>query len=90
MLTQPTVPVFETGFAKGWSEIAEGVSRIRLNAKCGACKWRLLCRSCAACAYWETGAYDSVPEYMCRYTEETYRLLEEYLNKSEAFEATAS
>ena len=38
---------------------------------------RHLCRTCAASALLETGSYAGVPDYMCRYAEESLRLLEE-------------
>ena len=34
-----------------------------------------LCRTCAASALLETGRYDGTPDYMCRYTAHTFRLL---------------
>lgn len=36
-----------------------------------------MCRTCAASALLETGSYDGVPDYMCRYAEESLRLLRE-------------
>ena len=48
-----------------------------MNAKCSACHLRHLCRTCAASALFETGSYDGVPDYMCRYAEESLRMLKE-------------
>ena len=42
---------------------------------------RHLCRTCAASALLETGSYDGVPDYMCRYAEESLRLLREEWEK---------
>lgn len=81
MLTKPEADVFQKGFSAAWKEITEEVSKIRLNAKCSACTMREVCQSCAACAYSETGAFDGVPEYMCRYTKETLRLLKEQIDQ---------
>lgn len=77
MLSRPAVPVFETGFAAAWKEVIEGTERILLNPKCSACKLRLLCRTCAASALLESGSYDGIPDYMCRYAAETLKLLRE-------------
>lgn len=75
MLTEPSFPVFSMDFAEAWQKIGEETARIRMNAGCSACRMREMCQTCAACALLETGSYDGVPEYMCRYTEETLRLL---------------
>lgn len=77
MLTEPSIPVFEMEFNKAWKQLQEGVAKYRLSAMCHACTLRNICQTCAACAYWETGDYQGTPEYMCRYTKETLRLLKE-------------
>ena len=41
---------------------------IRTSEKCGKCTLREVCNTCAACALLETGSYDGVPDYICRYT----------------------
>ena len=46
-----------------------------MNEKCGGCPLRPLCKVCPAAARLETGAYDGVPEYLCRNAQELYRLL---------------
>ena len=81
ILTSPAVSVFEKGFRAAWQQIAEETGKIRLSAKCSACSVRHLCRTCAASALLEEGSYDSVPEYMCRYTEESLRILREEWEK---------
>lgn len=75
MLSEPAVSVFDAGFRAAWDRIVEETGKIRLSAKCSACRLRHLCRTCAASALLEAGSYDSVPEYMCRYAEESLRLL---------------
>lgn len=47
----------------------EEVQKIRIHAKCTACRFRPLCCTCPACALLETGSYGGLPEYMCRYAE---------------------
>ena len=81
ILTEPAVSVFDAGFEAAWRQIVEETGKIRLNAKCTACPLRHLCRTCAASALLEAGSYDAVPEYMCRYAEESLRILREELEK---------
>lgn len=77
ILSEPAVSVFATGFQAAWEYLVEETNKIFLNAKCTACRLRHLCRTCAASALLETGSYDGVPEYMCRYAEESLRILRE-------------
>jgi len=75
VLSEPSVSVFDAGFAAAWQQIRETVGNIRLNLKCSQCRLSALCRTCAASALLETGSFDGVPEYMCHYAEESYRLI---------------
>lgn len=75
-LNAPSVPVFERGFEAAWQEITSAVQPMRIHEKCAVCALRPLCDTCAASAYWETGDCGGVPEYLCRYAQETARLLE--------------
>ena len=81
ILSSPAVSVFDVGFRTAWEEIVEETGKIRLSAKCSACSMRHLCRTCAASALLEEGSYDRTPEYMCRYTEESLRLLRDEWEK---------
>lgn len=81
ILSEPAVSVFEVGFEAAWKYIVEETDKILLNAKCSTCHMRHLCRTCAASALLETGSYDGVPDYMCRYAEESLRLLREEWEK---------
>lgn len=80
MLTSPSVPVFETGFDVGWKTIVEKTERIMLSSKCSGCTLREVCNACAACAFLESGAFDAVPTYMCKYTIETLNSLAAEMN----------
>ena len=75
VLTEPAVPVFETGFAEGWRQVSQAFLQIRFCAKCSSCRLRPVCRTCAAAALLESGAYMGTPEYLCRYAAESERLL---------------
>jgi len=77
ILDQPSISVFEHGFEPAWQQIVQACSHVRLYSGCSVCRLRPLCRTCAACALYETGAFDQKPEYMCRYASESYRMLQE-------------
>lgn len=77
ILNYPKASVFELGFENAWYQIVKNVEKIRLNSKCSGCNLRPICRTCGACALLETGRYDGVPKYMCRYAKESLRLLKE-------------
>ena len=74
MLSAPEEPVFDTGFSQAWERMTGKFGTVRLSAACSACTMRDVCQTCAACAVLETGSFDGVPEYMCRYTRETLKL----------------
>ncbi len=78
VMTGPSASVFELGFQKAWEQMSHEIDKIVTSPHCAVCKKRVLCRTCAASALLETGSYDGVPEYMCRYTEESLRILREY------------
>ncbi len=75
-LNAPSVPVFDRGFEAAWQEITSAIRPLRIHEKCAGCALRPVCDTCAASAFWETGAADGMPEYLCRYAEETAKLLE--------------
>ena len=41
------------------------------------CKYRPICNTCAAAALLETGDYEGIPEYICEYTKEFYKIMKE-------------
>lgn len=79
MVTEPEVTVETDGFLKAWNRIIEMTAKVRLSSACSSCRLRNVCQNCAACAKMEAGCYNEKPEYMCRYTEETLRLLQKAL-----------
>lgn len=76
VMSEPSVSVFEEGFEKAWQKVSDAVSEIRTSSVCNACKYRPICRTCCASALLEEGSYDAVPEYMCTYAKESYRLIQ--------------
>ena len=77
ILNRPQADVFALGFAQAWAQVCGEVDAIRTSSACAACPLRALCQTCAASALYETGALNGKPEYLCRMTKETLRLLEE-------------
>lgn len=79
-LEEPSVPVFEIGFEAAWKKVSKESKVFRINEKCIKCRLHPVCKTCVASAWLETGAYDGLPEYLCRYAEEFQRLL--YVEKT--------
>lgn len=75
VLTQPSVPVFEVGFAAAWEQVSREFQETHYCPQCSACRLRPVCRTCTAAPLLETGDYLETPEYLCRYAAETERLL---------------
>ena len=76
-IEEPSVPVFEMGFDAAWEKMSGGAKKFRLHTKCVKCRLRPVCKTCVASAWLETGIYDGLPEYLCRYAKEYARLLYE-------------
>lgn len=79
VLSEPSVSVFEHGFARAWEQTHKAVSQIRTSSVCHSCNLRPICRTCFASAFLEEGDYAATPNYMCEYAKESLRLL--YLEK---------
>ncbi len=75
IMSQPSASILEMGFDAAWQYIRAELDKVLLSSKCASCRLRMLCQACAASALLETGQYDGTPEYMCRYTAYSYRLL---------------
>jgi radical SAM protein with 4Fe4S-binding SPASM domain len=71
------------GFHESWEQVKSFTKQIRLPVKCEHCKHRPYCHVCAAVCYTETGSFSSVPEYVCRFCEETARLTKIELERLE-------
>jgi len=83
IMTEPQIDVFEVGFAEGWKQISRSFQNVRFCAKCSNCRLRPLCRACAAAPKLETGEFLGIPEYLCRFAEESLRILRLTLEESE-------
>jgi len=70
MLTSPVAYPLEIGFDAAWEKIRTETAKIQTPGKCVNCSYKDFCGACAAVYYTETGAFDSVPDYVCRRAEE--------------------
>ena len=68
MLPHAGVKPLEMGFDQAWQAVRQWTGQIRLPAKCRSCDHKEICTMCAAVTVTETGAFDGVPEYVCRQT----------------------
>lgn len=74
-LEKVQVDVFKEGFKASWKHLAEETDKIRINDRCAECRYQPFCRTCAACAIAETGDEQGIPQYMCEYAKESFRLM---------------
>lgn len=77
ILSEPSVSVFEKGFAAAWKKITAATQKLKISEKCMQCRYKPICKVCVAASLLETGSYEGIPDYLCRYSEEYYRLLKE-------------
>lgn len=77
ILNAPAVNIFEAGFRQAWQTVVAAAAEMKTSEKCSVCALRPLCRTCVGAGITETGRYDGVPAYMCRYAAETLRLFRE-------------
>ena len=71
MMPGPETYPLEVGFDAAWEELRQRTRALKTPTKCAVCKHRQVCNVCAAVTVAETGAFDQVPEYVCRMTEAT-------------------
>ena len=76
---EPGIPVHETGFQEAWNRTITKTKEIRISKECTQCKYRYVCNNCPASAIAECDSYDTVPDYICRYTETTVSCIQDYL-----------
>lgn len=59
----------EDGFAPAWDRLTAAIRERRVPVKCYTCESMEICPVCLAAIYQETAAEDTVPQYLCDYTE---------------------
>lgn len=74
MMPGPEAYPLRDGFDAAWEYIRAESRKIRMPKECAGCSKQQVCPVCAASRVAETGAFDKVPEYLCRMTEEMIRL----------------
>ena len=81
VLNQPQYNVFEDGFLNSWQKISQETGKLLVSKKCSVCSRRILCKTCVAAGLYEANAFDKVPSYLCRYSEEMERLYRKEANQ---------
>ena len=64
-------------FTAAWEQLVSAMHSHHLSPACSTCPGREVCITCAACGWSEEGAIEARPRYVCEYTRETVRLLEQ-------------
>ncbi len=67
MFPSPVAYPLVDGFEKAWEATKSATKKIKMPKECVTCPKRDMCFVCAAVCVTETGAYDKVPEYVCRH-----------------------
>lgn len=69
--------ILSQGFEKAFAQALRLSDEIRLPKQCTVCSMRKICNVCAAVCFCESGEFGAVPEYVCRFTKEKYKLMKE-------------
>jgi radical SAM protein with 4Fe4S-binding SPASM domain len=72
------------GFAEAWRKVKEYTESITLPIQCTTCKYRHFCNVCAAVCYTETGSFSGLPEFVCRFSEETAKITQQEAERLES------
>ena len=72
------------GFAEAWRKVKEYTESITLPIQCTTCKYRHFCNVCAAVCYTETGSFSGLPEFVCRFSEETAKIRQQEADRLES------
>ena len=59
MLSELSAPVFDLGFLAAWETVSAKARNLSLSTKCRQCRFRPICRTCAAASFLETGSYQA-------------------------------
>lgn len=79
MFLEPKISLLEHSFGEGWKYIVEETAKLRIYGGCSTCKKRHGCIVCGASCLAESGDMTQRPDYICKMTEEYYKLLLPYL-----------
>lgn len=79
MMGKPDVDLIGKSFRDAWKAVTEKTAALKLSGTCDQCPNRNICHPCAAMAYTETGTPGGIPTYLCRITQQMYRIARETL-----------
>lgn len=80
MFDTPRIQLTKHSFKECWEYIVAAAAELPACQKCVDCKLQNLCQVCPAACYAEAGSTDGWPEYVCRMTHETVRLMSNIIN----------
>lgn len=83
-IPEPGADLKEVSFKEGWEKIVGEVGQIETCRDCHNCRMRIMCDTCAAAMYAETGSFSGRPQYLCDVMHETADLMLPYLTEKEA------
>lgn len=74
MMPEPKADLKVLSFDAAWKSVVEMTDALRLSGVCADCPNLQICHPCAAIAYAETGSVSGIPTYMCKVSQEMYRI----------------
>ena len=74
MMPEPKADLKTLSFGDAWKATVESANALRLSGVCADCPNLQICHPCAAIAYAETGSVSGIPTYMCKVSQEMYRI----------------
>ena len=78
VLEEPSVDLRDgTPFPEALRRLREQTAAVTLSEDCATCAKHSHCCVCPAMLYTESGSFDRVPHYLCRFTKELIRLASE-------------
>lgn len=80
-LKETMVDVLKYGFSDCWQQIVKISREIACSPECSKCVNKNACNICPASAYWETGNYHGIPQYLCQCSEHAVKLINKYYDK---------
>lgn len=80
-LSETSISVLEHNIQECWSIISKKSKELEMNKKCTTCNLRPICKTCVASAYLETGSYNGIPDYLCRFSKKIAELIHEKYNE---------
>jgi len=69
MMTWPVTRPLDVSFGEAWKQLRQKTAEIKSAPGCVNCPKKDVCSVCAASRVAETGSFEQVPEYICRYTD---------------------